>query len=112
MLLQQKYHIVFQVKAAFTRTYNKGSHVTPYASNVGAKKKPKTTAPDVETEGLGTGEAPEVSDNDSDGDIGENFKVKKGGKTGAKKSGKARATSDTKQARGKETGKGRGKSKK
>ena len=66
----------------------------------------------METEALGTGEAPEVSDDDSDGDIGENFKVKKGGKTGAKKSGKARATSDTKQARGKETGKGRGKSKK
>ena len=100
--------IVFQVKAAFTRTYNKGSHLTPFASNVGAKKKPKKSAADLDTEGLGTGETPEVSDNDSDDDNVENFKVKKGGKTGGKKSGKATTSSDSKQARGK----GRGKSKK
>ncbi len=104
--------LVFQVKAAFTRTYNKGSHMTPYNSNVATKKKSKKSAANLETEELGTGEAPEVSDDDSDGDNAENFRVKKGGKTGAKKSGKTSTTSEGKQARGKGTGKGKGKSKK
>ena len=95
------------MKAAFTRAYNKGSHLTPYTSNVGAKKKPKKSA--VDTEGLGTDEAPEVSDDDSDDNTAENFKVKKGGKAGGKKSGKTTAGGEAKQARGKGTGKTKGK---
>ena len=111
MLLKKKCFILFQVKAAFTRTYNKGSHLTPYASTVGAKKKSKK-AGGVEAEELGTGETPDVSDDDSDDDAGESFRVKKSGKTGGKISGKTPATSDSKQARGKGPGKGKGKSKK
>jgi replication factor C subunit 1 len=110
VLLQKKCFLIFQIKAAFTRTYNKGSHLTPYASDVAAKKKSKKTG--VETEGLGTGETPDVTDDDSADDTGESFRVKKGGKTGRAKSGKQPATADSKQARGKGTGKGKSKNKK
>ena len=67
---------------------------------------------DLETEGLDTGNTPEVSDEDSNDEIEQNFRVKKSEKTGGKKSANAPAGIDSKQARGKGSGKSRVKTKK
>ncbi|KAL8584248.1 hypothetical protein ACOMHN_034933 [Nucella lapillus] len=104
-----------KTKAAFTRQYNKESHMTPYATGEATKKKRGrgTTTPE-EDYGMGEGEEggpPPETDSEKEDDGLERdtmIKVKKGGKTPAGSSkGKpsAKGKGDSK-AKGKGKGKG------
>jgi len=99
-----------KVKSAFTRTYNKESHKTPYAIRAAPKKGRKGGA--EEAIELMEGEQGEENDGDSDENLESNAMIKaskkpaKGGTSGRGKGGKGKEET----AKGK--GKGRGKNRK
>lgn len=112
------YEISLQVKAAFTRTYNKESFKTPYAIRAAPKKGRRGGAEDEQMmEEAGEGDASAVEPQNGDNDDLENNPMIKA----SKKPAKAAASGRSKGGRSKESvkkeaptskGKGRGKNRK
>ncbi len=73
-IFQVGYLFSLKVKAAFTRTYNKGSHITPYANQSIAKKSKRGAA--NYDDGNIEGEIEQSDDDDDDGDITKDSMIK------------------------------------
>ena len=101
MCIDIKFFIFSQVKAAFTRTYNKDVHLAPYATGSVAKKRRVVVEEEIGEEGAA--ESGEESNNDDD-DITKDSMIKvpkkKPGETVQGKGGRGK---------GKAAGRGRGK---
>ena len=77
-----------QTKAALTRTYNKESHLTPYANEISVKKSKKSSKVDLEYEGGPLGDDEHGADDESDNEaeavpVAAKAKKPAGGKEGA-----------------------------
>lgn len=99
------------MKGAFTRTYNKERHKTPYAIRA-APKKGRRGGTDEDNQGMeeeGIEQQNEENDNENDDDI-ENNAMIKATKKPAKAGGSARGKGKQETVKGK--GKGRGKNRK
>ncbi|KAL5014468.1 hypothetical protein ScPMuIL_008738 [Solemya velum] len=101
-------------KAAFTRSYNKEVHLTPYSTGVAVKKR-RGAAAVVDEEMMGDGEeAVQDSEEDTDNiDIDTMIKVKKKPTSKAKTTGRSKASKDESASgsKGKGNGKGKGRGK-
>ncbi len=100
------YDSLLQVKAAFTRSYNKGSHMTHYASTTMATKKSRRPT----TDPLGEEEEGGESEEELDEDLSRNPMVKaiKQNEGTGRKKGAGSAASGSRKGKGKAKGQSKG----
>ena len=95
--------LVHQVKAAFTRTYNKESHLTPYGATATAKKSSRLLAAESFSE---EGEGAEEEEEEEESDMSQDPMVKPAKREAAASKGKGRGKTSSAGSQGGGGGKG------